>query len=141
MKAKSKKRSQEVQEKAKDILDEELPEREALNLLRESDLDVPKAVAALVSQSQGDDDEQDDPEPMVDEEEDSLEDKVPPKKKRKVRIQEEEEIDGVEVDEKVGELEDPLDPIENEEEEIEPANIDDDVPEWSELPDVDNEAT
>jgi len=138
------KRSQEVQEKAKDILDEELPEREALNLLRESDLDVPKAVAALVSQSQGDDnDEQDGPGPMADVEEDSLEDKMPPpkKKKRKVRIQEEEEeIDGVEVDEKVGELEDPLDPIENEEEEVEPANIDDDVPEWSELPDVENEA-
>merc|ERR1719285_1216171 len=56
--------SQELQKNVKEVFQEDIPEKEALILLRENDLDV-------------------DNEPAQDDEDDSLEDKNPPKKKKR----------------------------------------------------------
>merc|ERR550519_482700 len=53
--------SQELQKNVKEVFQEDIPEKEALILLRENDLDVQKAVSQYLSASQEDFDDDNEP--------------------------------------------------------------------------------
>jgi len=143
-------RSQELQKNVKEVFQEDIPEKDALILLRENDLDVQKAVSQYLSASQEDFDDDNEP-AQDDDEDDSLEEKNPPKKKKRLiqRITQDDEEDAeAEIEkneeqdeEKQPEMDDPVDPIRQIEEEIEPAEIPEILTgENEEVPDSENEA-
>jgi len=131
-------RSQELMDKVKEISQKDLSEREALNLLRENDLDVEKAATEFLTNSQNVD--KADEVEAQDEEEDSLADKVIPDKKKKAIVQiEDSEDNGEEDDEKEDQMdEEPADPFADEES-VEPSPGEAEE-EAREIPDSENEA-